>query len=371
MPGFSKQKGEADYPLLALFAGLLVFGLVMLTSASAVIGFDRFGDNYFFVKRQLLYGVLPGIVAFFFFAKLRFDLLKKVGVWTFYLSLVLLVLVFIPGIGDTLGTGAHSWIRVAGISFQPAELVKLGMIFFLAQILAALGKRIRDLQQGFLVALGVGMVPIGLVLLQPDVGTGSILFAILFALLFVAGARFIHLGGLATAAVIAFIILIVIAPYRAARFTTFLHPELDPQGIGYHINQAFLALGSGGWFGVGLGRSQQKFQYLPEVHADSIFAVIGEEMGFTVVVGFLLLLYFIARRGMTLAKHAPDAYSTYVIAGIIMWFMIQSFFNIAAMVGLMPLTGVPLPFVSHGGTALAIAMGGVGVLANLSKRINI
>lgn len=367
----TKQKGEADYMLLSLFALLLIFGLVMLTSASAVVAFDRFGDNYFFVKRQLLFGIFPGIVAFFFFAKLSDRWLKKIGMWMFYVSVILLILVFLPGVGSKLNTGAQSWISVGGFSFQPAEFAKLGLIFFMSGILAHLGKQLKDGKNGFLLALVMGLIPVVLVLLQPDIGSASILFAILFTMLFIGGAKLIHLGGLSAAAMVASVILIVIAPYRTARLTTFLHPELDPQGIGYHINQAFLAVGSGGWFGSGLGRSEQKFQYLPEVHADSIFAIIAEEMGFLVVVVFLVLLFFIARRGFYLAKSAPDNYTKYVIAGIISWFMAQSFFNISAMVGLMPLTGVPLPFVSHGGTALMISMGAVGILSNLSKKVSL
>jgi cell division protein FtsW len=364
----SKQTGEADYLLLSYFLLLLLFGLIMLTSASSVSAFDKFGDTYFFIKRQLLFGVLPGTVSFFIFSKLPYDILKKFGMWIFYISMALLVAVLIPGVGATLNTGARSWLIIAGFSLQPAELGKIGMVFFLAHHLSVQGKKIEDLKEGFLSSLALGLAPVGLVVLQPDIGTASILFAICFGMLFIARAKMSHLGGLALVAVIAFLILIAIAPYRAARFTTFLHPELDPQGIGYHINQAFLAIGSGGWFGLGLGHSQQKFQYLPEVHADSIFAVIAEESGFFITTGFIVLLVLVALRGLRVAKYSPDDYGRILAAGIIIWLTIQSFFNIAAMVGLMPITGVPLPFVSHGGSALVIALTAVGVLINISRR---
>jgi cell division protein FtsW len=363
-----RKKGEADYLLLSYFVLLLLFGLIMLTSASSVTAFDRFGDTYFFIKRQLMYGVAPGIVAFLFFSKLPFAMLKKVGMIFFYVSMALLIAVLIPGVGAELNTGARSWLVIAGFSLQPAELVKLGMIFFLAHQLSVRGKELQDFQRGFLPVLVLGLIPVGLVILQPDVGTASILFAIVFGLFFIARAKISHLGGLALMALIAFVVLIAIAPYRAARFTTFLHPELDPQGIGYHINQAFLAIGSGGWIGLGLGHSEQKFQYLPEVHADSIFAVIAEETGFIVTTGIIVLLVLISVRGLRVAKYAPDEYSRLLVAGIIIWLTVQSFFNISAMVGLMPITGVPLPFISHGGSALAIAMGSVGVLVNVSRR---
>lgn len=367
VPSSIQQQGETDYVLLSYFFVLLLFGLIMLTSASSVSAFDKFGDTYFFIKRQLVYGVLPGIVSFFIFSKLPYTLLKKVGMWIFYISMALLVAVLIPGVGATLNTGARSWLLIAGFSLQPAELVKLGMIFFLAHHLSQQGQKLDDLKEGFLPSLAFGLAPVALVVLQPDVGTASILFAICFGMFFIARAKMQYLSGLALVAVIAFLLLIAVAPYRAARFTTFLHPELDPQGIGYHINQAFLAIGSGGWLGLGLGHSQQKFQYLPEVHADSIFAVIAEETGFFFTSGLIILLVLIALRGMKVAKYSRDDYSRLLAAGIIIWLTIQSFFNIAAMVGLMPITGVPLPFVSHGGSALVIALTAVGVLINISR----
>ena len=236
------RQGEADYVLLSYILILLVFGLIMLTSASSVIAFDKFGDSYFFVKRQVLFGLLPGVFAFFFFSKLPYEWLKKIGVWIFYVSISLLLAVLIPGVGQQLNTGARSWLLIGGFSLQPSELAKLGMIFFLALYASRLGKGIHHFKEGFLIMLGLGLIPVALVVLQPDVGTASILFATLFGMLFVADAKLPHLGGLAGLAVVAFIILILIAPYRAARFTTFLQPELDPQGIGYHINQELLAV---------------------------------------------------------------------------------------------------------------------------------
>jgi cell division protein FtsW len=205
------------------------------------------------------------------------------------------------------------------------------------------------------------------VVLQPDIGTVAILFSIVFGMLFLAGAKYLHMGSLAALGLVGLILMVMIAPYRAARLTTFLHPELDPQGIGYHINQAFLAVGSGGIFGLGLGHSRQKFQYLPEVHADSIFAVIAEEMGFLFVTALVVLFVLIALRGLMIAKSAPDKFAKLLVAGIITWLMVQSFLNIGAMVGLLPLTGVPLPFISHGGTALMVAMAAGGILINVSR----
>ena len=365
-----KEK-KADYKLLSYFLILLVFGLVMLSSASVAMGYQKFGDSYFYIKKQLLYGVLPGLVLFFIFAKTDYHLLRKFGLAIYCLSLILLLVVFLPGIGSAYGTKSNSWISLWGYSFQPAEFAKLGMVIFLSYFISGKGREIFNFQRGFLVTLGIGMIPMALVILQPDIGTVSILFAILFGLLYVGRAKILHLIGLAAAGLGGLVLMIMAAPYRAERLTTFLHPEMDPQGIGYHINQAFLAIGSGGWFGRGLGGSLQKFQYLPEVSADSIYAIIAEEMGFIFAFGLIVLLILIAQRGLFLAKKAPDEFGRLMVSGIIIWFITQSFLNISAMVGVLPLTGVPLPFVSHGGTALMIALAGVGILANVSKQVDL
>ena len=364
-----KDSGQADYRLIAYFAIWLIFGLVMLTSASSAVGHQNFGDNYFFIKRQILFGVLPGLLLFFFFAKFDYAKLRKLGNWIYGLALVLLFFVFIPGIGANYGTHSNSWLNIFGYSFQPAEFAKLGLILFMAHLISARKTQITDFMNGFVPTLIFGLIPIGLVILQPDIGTVCILFAIMFGLLFIGRAKLMHLALLGALGVICLGLMIWLAPYRAARLTVFLHPELDPQGIGYHINQAFLAIGSGGIFGRGLGNSLQKYQYLPEVSADSIFAIVVEEMGLVFGVGLIVLLLMIAKRGLKIAKSAPDEYGRLVASGIIIWFVVQSFLNIGAMVGIMPLTGVPLPFVSHGGTALMVAMGAVGIVVNVSKRV--
>ncbi|PLX28818.1 putative lipid II flippase FtsW [Candidatus Parcubacteria bacterium] len=357
----------SDYTLLTYFIVLILFGLLVLSSAGVSAGIERFQDPYFFIKRQLLLGFFPGIVLFWIAAKLDYHVWKKFALPIFVGGIILLILPFIPGIGSTHGTGARSWIVLGGNSFQPAEAIKLGLIIFMAAFLSNMGKHIYDFKHGFLVALGVGMIPIALVILQPDIGTTFILFSILTFLLFFANAKFTHLSALGLVAIVAFILMIIAAPYRAERMMTFLHPELDPQGQGYHINQAFLAIGSGGVFGLGLGHSRQKFQYLPEVHADSIFAVAAEEFGIVIIGLFLTLLVLITLRALRIAKHSPDSFGRLLVAGIVSWFVVQSLLNIGAMVGLLPLTGVPLPFVSHGGSALMIGMVGMGIIMNVSK----
>jgi len=365
-----KLENKADYVLIACFGILVIIGLLALTSASAPVGYERFGDRFYFVKRQLLIGLLPGALAFFVAAKLSYRRLKQIALPAYIISLALLLMVFVPGIGTALNTGNRSWIILGSYSLQPAEFAKIAVILMLSLVLFK-EQGLVQTRRGFIAALGLGFLPLGLIFLQPDIGTASILFIIIVGMMFAAGARFSHLSFLALAGVVAFGIMVAAAPYRAARFMTFLHPELDPQGIGYHINQAFMAIGSGGWTGLGLGRSRQKFEYLPEVQSDSIFAIIAEETGFIAVFLFIALLTAITYRSLVIAKQAPDAFGRLLSAGVAAWFSGQAFLNIAAMLGLLPLTGIPLPFVSHGGTALLVGLGAAGLLVNVSKNATV
>jgi len=354
---------------MAIIFIIAIFGLVMLSSASSVESFRRFGSTYYLFWHQLLRGFLPGLILLFLLAKIDYRFWERFSVWFFVVSLIVLALVFIPGLGATYGK-AKSWINIAGLSFQPAELVKLLLILSLAGWFSYRGKeRNADFWNGLIpFTIMLGLVSL-LIILQPDIGTLMVLAVIALIVYFIAGAKLVHLAGLVLAGLGGFGILIAQAPYRAARLMTFLHPEIDPQGIGYHINQAFLAIGSGGWFGLGFGQSRQKFAYLPEVMGDSIFAVIAEELGFIFTAALIILFLLLAWRGLRLARLTEDDYARYIVVGIISWFTFQAFFNIAAMIGLMPLTGIPLPFISYGGTALASSMAAAGILINISRQV--
>lgn len=357
---------KADRLFLLCVLALTIFGLIVLTSASAPVGYEKFNDTYFFVKKQILYGLMPGLLLFLIFARLNHVYLKKLS-WLIYIfSLALLVLVFIPGIGAIINN-SRSWIAIAGFTFQPSELAKLSIVLILAALLSQTKRDLNSWQSGLLPILVVIAPAVILILLQPDVGTLSILVVIILLLLYLGRVPNRYLLVLSLLAVLAFVGLIWAAPYRVQRLTTFLHPELDPRGIGYHINQAFLAIGSGGWWGLGLGHSRQKFQYLPEVSSDSIYAIIAEEMGFFFSAALVVLILTIGWRGLKIAKKAPDEFGYLLVSGIVIWFVWQSFLNIGAMVGVLPLTGVPLPFVSHGGSALATALAAVGVVASVSR----
>lgn len=363
----SKKSNPPDYVFLALASILIIFGLGMLFSASGPYAYEKFGDTYYFLKRQVLYGLLPGLFLFFVLSKIKFSFWKKISLPLYVGSILLLLTVFIPGIGSNYGTQAQSWVAIGGFSFQPSEFVKLSFLFFLAAWFEKKSSKIRDLKEGTLPFLGV-LAPIaGLILLQPDMGTMFVIVSFSIILFFVSGASFKHLAGIFGAGFLMFILLIKIAPYRVARFTAFLNPEVDPYGIGYHINQALLAIGSGGFFGLGLGHSRQKLQYLPEVAGDSIFAIIAEELGFFFTVIFIILFISFLFRAFQIAKNTNSNYGKLLALGIVSWIGVQMVLNIGGMLGLLPMTGVPLPFISYGGTSLMVSMGAVGVLANISK----
>ncbi len=355
--------GKADYRFLLLLGVLLLFGLVALTSASAPLGYARFHDSYYFIKRQVLFGLLPGIVVGLLATKIDYRRLLRWS-WPVYgFCLGFLMLRFVPGVGIVIN-GARNWLSIGGVSIQPSEFAKLAIIILLSYLLGSRDQPSTD--------WSATLWPILLILLPAlvligDVGTLSIVTMIILVMLFVAKIPARYLAILGGVALFGFIGLVVIAPYRVQRLTTFLYPELDPQGVGYQVNQAFLAVGSGGWWGLGLGHSRQKFQYLPEVNADSVFAVIAEETGFIIAAGMIILILMIGWRGLKIAAVAPDETGKLLVSGVMVWFVWQSFLNIGAMVGALPLTGVPLPLVSHGGSALLAILTAFGIVVNVSK----
>lgn len=362
---------QSDKTLLFTTFVLIIFGLIMIASAGVAYSQTRFGDQYYFFKHQLFYGVIPGLIILYLIQRMDYHYWKKAGVLIFLASLILLVLVFIPGIGTKV-YGASRWIQLGPLSFQPSEMTKLAIILYLAAWLESKGwSRIRDFFEGFLPFLAVmGLVGF-LIIKQPDAGTLGIIILTAMAIYFIAGAKISHIFSLFIVGFAGLIMIVKMAPYRLNRLLVFIDPETDVRGIGYQINQALLAIGSGGIFGVGLGHSRQKFSYLPEPVGDSIFAIIGEELGMIGAVVFLLLFVILAVKGLKIAKNAPDNFGKLVAGGITSWVVIQAFINIAAISGLIPLTGVPLPFISYGGTSLVFLMAGIGILLNISKQTKI
>ncbi|MEK7164981.1 MAG: putative lipid II flippase FtsW [Patescibacteria group bacterium] len=355
-----------DIGLMVIIAIILAFGLLMLASASVAVGLNRFGDGGFFIKRQLE-ALLIGLVAGYACYRLPFARWREWSFALFAVSLVLLILVFIPGLGLS-GKGAARWINLGIANFQPSELVKLTLILYLSAWLSERGARVvADFKAGLVPFVGLMGVLFILIISQPDLGTLLVITWIGVVLYFVGGAHVKHLLALAGSGSLLLLLMIKIEPYRLARLTAFLDPSHDPQGVGYHINQAMLAIGSGGWLGVGLGQSRQKFLYLPEVTGDSIFAVIAEELGFVICALVIALFLAFLWRGLKIARNAPDEYSKMVAIGITAWIVGQAFLNIGAITSLLPLTGIPLPLISYGGTALVTTLMGLGILLNISK----
>jgi len=355
-----------------LFGGqaflLIAVGLVVLTLASAPFAYQNFGSAYYFLGHQALYGLLPGFFLFLFFWKINYLKLQKFYKIIFILCLALLGLTLIPGIGTEINS-ARSWLALGGFSFQPSEFAKLGLIIFLAGFLAKNEEAVsQKFTSGFLRFFLFVFAVCGLVVLQPDMGTAMLLGIIGATMYFLANGKILYLGVLGILGGIGTAILIKIAPYRTARLTSFLNPDFDPQGIGYHINQALIAIGSGGFWGLGLGNSRQKFQYVPEVIGDSIFAIMGEELGFLLALAFIICFFVFLWQGFKIASATENKFGYYIVSGIVIWFGWQMFLNIGSMIGIMPLTGLTLPFISYGGTSLAASMAAVGLVLNIARR---
>jgi len=355
-----------DRALLFTLFALLGIGLIMIASSGVLYGKVRFGDEYYFLKQQL-FGLGVGLILLSVFQKIHYTMWQRFVLPISIVALILLVLVFIPGFGTTV-YGAARWIELGPISFQPSEVMKFAIILYLAAWLSGKGqKKTADFFEGLVPFLALLAVVGFLIIKQPDTGTLGLIFLVSLAIFFASGASILHIFSLFFGGILFLFILIKMAPYRMQRFLVFMNPEHDPLGFGYQITQALLAIGSGGFFGVGLGQSRQKFNYLPEPVTDSIFAVLGEELGFIGVVVVIILFLFLAWRGIRIALYAPDEFGRLLAVGIVSWVVFQAFINISAITGLIPLTGIPLPFISYGGTSLAVLLAAMGILLNISK----
>ncbi len=354
---------KPDKGLIIIVFSLLILGLVILWSASLVISQEKQGNAYYYFFHQLIYGGGVGLIAFLIFQKINYKTWKKFALIIFFASLLLLVLVFVPGLSYS-HAGAQRWIAIKDISFQPSEFLKLAFVIYLAAFFSK-----KEINFNTLIPfLGI-MVVVGILLgLQSDAGTLALLAILGFIIYFLSGAKFYQLAIVIFCYLAAFFALIKFFPHRMARFITFLNPLIDPQGISYQINQALLAIGSGGLFGVGLGyHGGQKYNFLPEPMGDSIFAIVSEEVGFIGGLILIILFLLLALKGLKIARKVSNDFGKLLAIGITCWLVIQAFINITAITGLIPLTGITLPFVSYGGSALIMAMAGAGILVNISK----
>lgn len=332
----------------------------MIHNASSISALTDFDDKYYYVKEQAVWMVL-GFVGLSVFSMFPYKKLYNFAIPLLVTSIVFLILVFIPGLGIH-AYGANRWINFQFFVLQPAEFVKLSLAIYLA---AWFSHREKGRLPSFLLLLGTVL---GLIMLQPDMGTASIIAFEALVVYFLSGGQVRHFLYVLPVAGVIGGIMVLIAPYRLARLTAFLKVGSDLEGSSYHVKQILIALGSGGMFGLGIGNSLQKYAYLPESTTDSIFAIIGEELGFIGTLLIIVLLGIVVWRGFLIASRASDTFGKLLAGGIISFIGIQMILNLAAMTALVPLTGVPLPFISYGGSALIIDLCAIGILLNISKK---
>lgn len=345
--------------LVLIISALLIFGLVMVYDSSVAISFRDYKDSYFFIRQQIMWVVI-GIAATVFFVNFDYHLLRKFAFPLLLLSLFLLIAVFIPKLGVS-GGGAHRWLNLGFITIQPAEIIKLTGVIYLASIFEK-QKKILPL---ILLILFITLIT---AILQKDLGSTTVFVLTAVCMYFASGGLLRHFLVFIPISIIGFLALAFSSAYRQKRILAFLNPFSDTQGFTYHISQVLLALGSGGFLGLGLGQSIQKFEYVPEVTTDSIFAVIGEELGFMGSLILISLFITLVIKGLQIAQRCDDKFGQILAVGLTSWLGIQTVINLSSMVALVPLTGVPLPFISYGGSALVANLTAIGILLNISKQ---
>jgi cell division protein FtsW len=361
------DKGQYDRTLLFAVLALVTLSVVMVYSASSVVALTAYDDPTFFMKRQILWAV-AGCALMAVAMRVDHRLLsdRRVVAALLLISLLLLALTLVPGIGKMIN-GSRRWLRFGMLSFQPSELAKFSLVVYMSYIIAKKGERLRDFMNGLLPAYVVCGAFLLIAGLQPDFGAVMTIGGVACILLFAGGANLLHLGGTALAASPFVYFAVAHSAYRLRRIFSFLDPWEDPQGAGHQIIQSFLAFGSGGVFGRGLGEGRQKLLFLPERHSDFIYAVIGEELGLIGALAVLALFLVILWRGVRIALSAGDQFSRMLALGITLLVCVQGLINMSVVTGLLPTKGIALPLVSYGGSSLVVTMGAMGVLLNISK----
>jgi cell division protein FtsW len=361
--------GGIDLPLLAIVLALIVLGIDMVYSASFVLAHNStvYDSDSYFMVRQIEFGVI-GAVAMFLVARTDYHVLQRYSVPLLAVSMILLGAVLVPGIGHA-EYNAQRWLKIGPLPpLQPSELAKLAVVVYFADWLSRKGDEVRDLTYGSLPFAIILVVIVTLVMLQPDLGTSTVIVASAVAVFFVGGAHLAHFtGGLALGGA-ALAMLIRVSGYRWSRFTAFLNPQDDPTGAGWHTIQTSIALGSGGIFGLGLGESRQKFYWLPAAHTDAIYSIIGEELGLVGCLAVLALFALLAQRGFSIARRAPDQFGALLAVGATCLLVFQAAINIGVVVAVLPFTGITLPFISSGGSSLVVSMIAAGCLLSVSRQ---
>ena len=354
-----------DMWLLGAVAGLLGLGIVMVLNVSYFQAGMRYGDPYLFFRKHLV-SVGFGLCVMLLVSRIRLELLERWAVVMLPLCMLALLLVLTPGIGVERG-GARRWIALGGFSVQPSEVVKLGVVLFLARWISQRRDRMESFTNGIIPALVCVGICSALIMAQPDFGSTVIIGALALLMLYVGGARPLHIGGLVMLGVVGIVAAIQVAPYRMRRLLAFLDPFEHAQDGAWQLVQSLIAVGSGGVTGVGLGQSKQKMAFLPEAHTDFIFALVGEELGLIGALIVLTLFVVVAVRGFRVAARHPDSFASLLAFGLTAVLILSAVVNIGVVVGLLPTKGLPLPFLSYGGSALLVTMIEVGVLASLSR----
>jgi len=364
-----QNRGQYDRLLLFAVLLLLVVSVVMVYSSSSVVALTTYDDSAFFMKRQLMWALLGlGVMAVTMRLDHRYLADQRIVIPLLVISLALVMATLIPGVGRMIN-GSRRWLRLGMLSFQPSEFAKLALVIYLSYYMAKKGERIRDFTNGLLPAYVVTTIFLVVVVIQPDFGSAMTIAGVAGIMLFAGGANVLHIGGTVLAALPVIYIAVVHKAYRWRRITAFLNPWDDQDGAGYQIIQSFLAFGSGGVFGRGLGEGRQKLLFLPERHSDFIYAVIGEELGLIGALAVVALFLIILWRGVKIALACGDAFSRYIALGITLLICMQGAINMAVVTGLLPTKGIALPLVSYGGSSLVITMGALGVLLNISKEM--
>jgi len=358
------MRKEFDTTILLLAVVLTCLGVVMVYSSSSIVAAKRYSDGFYFLKRQGIFALL-GFAVMAVAMQIDYHRLRPLAVPFLLGCVALMVLVLIPGISSRAG-GASRWIRLPGFSLQPSELAKLGLVFYMAHSLAKKKEKIKSFKFGFIPYMVVLALLLLLLLLQPDLGSAITLGGVAMVMLLVAGTRLVYLASLGILSVPFLYFLVMDVAYRRKRILAFLNPWKDPTNTGFQIIQSWIAFGTGGLFGNGLGEGKQKLFYLPEPHTDFIFSVIGEELGLVGVLIILGLYSVILWKGISIARNSPDAFGSFVAVGLTTAMGLQIFINMGVALGLLPTKGLTLPFLSYGGTSLLMNMASIGVLMNIS-----
>lgn len=359
------MKKKIDIPLIITIFIICIYGIIMIYSASSIWAEYKFNDKFHYLIMQSIFFII-GIILMIIVSKIPYKLYLKYSNKILLICFILLILVLIPGIGS-VRNGSRSWFGIGGLGIQPSEFMKLGLIIFTSKYIYNNPKDMRSVKKGAFPILLVTMLAFFLIMLQPDFGTGTILVMTIIAMLFVSGVNFSFFIKIGMVGMVGACLLIIAAPYRMERIVSFLNPWSDPLGTGFQVIQSLYAIGPGGLFGLGFGKSIQKHFYLPEPQTDFIFSIISEELGILGIISVATLFLIIILRSIKISIKAPDSFAKFLTFGIIFQLAFQTLLNLAVVVGLIPVTGVTLPFFSYGGSSLIITLVSMGIILNISR----